>query len=95
MKNNELQGILYDSEGKPIREPLVRDEVKVICTPFNTHSTAGNGQVTDCQKIKLPMPREFNGKKYYGAADVAKIIGVSKKCTYFCRKLSNSFCCIF
>ena len=36
MKNNELQGILYDSEGKPIREPLVRDEVKVICTPVYT-----------------------------------------------------------
>ena len=46
---------------------------------FNTHSTPGNGQVTDYQKVKLPMPREFNGKKYYGAADVAKIIGVSKK----------------
>ena len=40
-------------------------------TPFNTHST-------DYQNVKLPMPREFNGKKYYGAADVAKIIGVDK-----------------
>ena len=24
------------------------------------------GHFTDCQKVKLPMPREFNGKKYYG-----------------------------
>ena len=27
----------------------------------------------------IPMPREFNGKKYYGAADVAKILGVTQK----------------
>ena len=37
-----------------------------VTTPFHTHST-------DYQKVKLPMPREFNGKKYYGLADVAKI----------------------
>ena len=43
----------------------------------------GNGQVTDYQKVKLPMPREFNGKKYYGAADVAKIIGVGRTTVLF------------
>ena len=48
-------------------------------SPQNGVITTGNGQVTDYQNVKLPMPREFNGKKYYGAADVAKIIGVSKK----------------
>ena len=32
--------------------------------PFNTHS--------------IPLPRTFEGKIYYGAADVAKIIGVDK-----------------
>ena len=42
-------------------------------------STPGNTQVTDCQKDKLPLPRTFEGKLYYGAADVAKIIGVTKK----------------
>lgn len=27
----------------------------------------------------LPMPRNFNGKEYYGAADVARVIGVTQK----------------
>ena len=47
------------------------EQAKATHNPVNT-------QLTDCQKVNLPMPREFNGKKYYGAADVAKIIGVSK-----------------
>ena len=38
-------------------------------------------------QMKLPMPREFNGKKYYGAADVAKIIGV------YCKTPSNLVQC--
>ena len=29
--------------------------------------------------LQLPMPREFNGKKYYGTADVAKILGVTQQ----------------
>lgn len=32
--------------------------------------------LTPC--LSMPMPREFNGKLYYGAADVAKILGVDK-----------------
>ena len=42
-------------------------------------STPLYGQFTDYQKVKLPMPREFNGKKYYGTADVAKILGVTQQ----------------
>lgn len=62
------------------------DDVKITFTPHSQPidsqfipPATGNSQVTDYQKVKLPMPREFNGKKYYGAADVAKIIGVTKK----------------
>lgn len=29
--------------------------------------------------LQLPMPREFNGKKYYGVADVARILGVTQQ----------------
>lgn len=30
-------------------------------------------------KVQLPTPRTFNGKKYYGTDDVAKIIGVTRR----------------
>ena len=30
-------------------------------------------------RVKMPMPRDYEGKKYYSATDVAKIIGVAKK----------------
>jgi len=30
-------------------------------------------------RVQMPMPREFNGEKYYGTADVAKIMGVTQQ----------------
>ena len=33
-------------------------DAQLIQHPFNTHSTPNS---TDYQKVKLPMPREFNG----------------------------------
>ena len=37
-----------------------------------------NGVITPCTTHASPIPRTFEGKKYYGAADVAKILGVNK-----------------
>ncbi|MBR0288637.1 MAG: DUF927 domain-containing protein [Selenomonadaceae bacterium] len=65
--NSDDKQILFDSEGKPLR-PLLGTEVTAISHPVEP--------TTDLQ---LPMPREFNGKKYYGVADVAKIIGVTQQ----------------
>ena len=48
-------------------------------SPQNQVQTAGNDQVTDYQKVKLPTPRKYEGKEYYGTDDVAKILGVTRK----------------
>lgn len=59
---------------------------EVTSTPLPTPRTY-NGHLTDCQNIngideltlrRLYTPRTYEGKEYYGAEDVAKIIGVTK-----------------
>ena len=52
------------------------EDVKTTCTP---DAQADTNSPTYTRPIPLPMLREFNGKKYYGAADVARIIGVTQK----------------
>ena len=49
----------------------MRDPTKIISRAFV------NPPFTN--RVQMPMPREFNGKKYYGAADVAKILGVTQQ----------------
>ncbi len=52
---------------------------KVTSHSFGGHLVPHSYPLPYTSPIPLPMPREFNGKKYYGAADVAKILGVTQK----------------
>ena len=58
------------------------EDIKTPCTSEFTPPAPVYGQFTDYQKVKLPTPRTFNGRKYYGTDDVAKIIGVSKQAVW-------------
>ena len=53
----------------------VTDYQKVNCNSAVTPRTSFAG----ANRVQMPTPRTFNGKKYYGTDDVAKIIGVNRK----------------
>ena len=64
--------VLHDNKSSPQNQELAtKTYEKPIASPFAPLPRA-NG-------VQMPMPREFNGKKYYGAEDVAKIIGVTRQ----------------
>ena len=46
-------------------------QAKPVSTPF-LRGRGANG-------VQMPTPRTFNGEKYYGTDDVAKIIGVTRQ----------------
>ena len=60
-----------------------KSDAQATHTPVNTQLTLPtprefNGKKS-CRTDVAPLPRTFEGKLYYGAADVAKIIGVDKR----------------
>ena len=61
------------------KSPQIQEvQMKSICYPIDTPFAPANAN-TPANSVQIPMPREFNGKKYYGAADVAKILGVTRQ----------------
>ena len=59
----------------------IKPQNKNQLSPHTQPAHSGNGQVTVNQKVNCyPIrPRTFNGKEYFAAADIAKILGVAKK----------------
>ena len=53
---------------------------KVIHTSFTPSAN------DPANKVQMPTPRTYEGKEYYGAADVAKIIGVDRTTVLFWHK---------
>ena len=54
---------------------LQKSDAQAICTtPF-----APANANTPANEVQMPTPRRFEGKDYYGTADVAKIIGVTRQ----------------
>ena len=57
--------VSHDNKGSQKNQGVEsKNNFAPMSQPFNTHS--------------IPLPRTFEGKLYYGAEDVAKIIGVDR-----------------
>ena len=64
-----------DNKGSPqIQDVQIKNNCQPICTPF-----APSTENAPANKVQMPTPRKFEGKDYYGTADVAKIIGVTRQ----------------